>query len=151
MVKIRARAPLRVSYAGGGTDVPPYPGLKGGVVLSSTIQNYAYCSIASRTDGMVTVSREDQDVSTGPQRLGQLETSGEVEFVQAVAKRFQVDEGFDANLRYEAVPGAGLGSSSALCVALIGAFLTRKITEFAGMLNPEVEKKKAPDSAITNK
>ena len=122
MVKIRARAPLRVSYAGGGTDVPPYPGLKGGVVLSSTIQNYAYCSIASRTDGMVTVSREDQDVSTGPQRLGQLETSGEVEFVQAVAKRFQVDEGFDANLRYDAVPGAGLGSSSALCVALIGAF-----------------------------
>ena len=122
MVKIRARAPLRVSYAGGGTDVPPYPGLKGGVVLSSTIQNYAYCSIASRTDGMVTVSREDQDVSTGPQRLGHLETSGEVEFVQAVAKRFQVDEGFDANLRYDAVPGAGLGSSSALCVALIGAF-----------------------------
>src|SRR5438046_10700278 len=114
MVKIRARAPLRVSYAGGGTDVPPYPGLKGGVVLSSTIQNYAYCSIASRTDGMVTVSREDQDVSTGPGRLGQQETSGEVEFVQAVAKRCQVDEGFDANLRYEAVADTGVGSSPTL-------------------------------------
>src|SRR5436189_6235045 len=120
MVKIRARAPLRVSYAGGGTHVPHYSGLKGGVVLSSTIQNYAYCSIASRTDRMVTVSREDQDVSTGPRRLGQLETSGEVKFVQAVVKRFQVDEGFDANLSFGAVPGAGMGSSSALSVALIG-------------------------------
>lgn len=122
MNKVRARAPLRVSYAGGGTDVPPYPGLKGGVVLSSTIQNYAYCSISARPDEMVTVSREDQDVSIGPGRLSELEGTGEVEFVRAVAKKFSVEEGFDADLRYDALPGTGLGSSSALCVALIGAF-----------------------------
>src|SRR6266566_9125174 len=111
MIKIRARAPLRVSYAGGGTDVPPYPGLKGGVVLSSTIQNYAYCSITPRSDEMVNVSREDQDVSIGPERLSELKGSGEVEFVRAVAKRFGVDQGFDADLRYDALPGTGLGSS----------------------------------------
>ena len=122
MTKIRARAPLRVSYAGGGTDVPPYPGLKGGVVLSSTIQNYAYCSISPRSDGMVSVSREDQEALVGPVRLGELRGSGEVEFVNAIAKRFHVDSGFDVNLRYDAVPGTGLGSSSALCVSLIGAF-----------------------------
>jgi D-glycero-alpha-D-manno-heptose-7-phosphate kinase len=122
MNKIRARAPLRVSYAGGGTDVPPYPGLMGGVVLSSTIQSYAYCSLTPRSDDMVTVSREDQEVSTGPGRLADLKGSGEVEFVRAVAKRFYVEEGFDAGLRYDALPGTGLGSSSALCVALIGAF-----------------------------
>jgi D-glycero-alpha-D-manno-heptose-7-phosphate kinase len=121
-MKIRARAPLRVSYAGGGTDVPPYPSLKGGVVLSSTLQNYAYCSLAPRSDGLVTVSREDQDVSVGPERIGEIKGSGEVEFVRAVAKRFSVDSGFDVDLRYDAVPGTGLGSSSALCVALIGAF-----------------------------
>ena len=67
MIKIRARAPLRVSYAGGGTDVPPYPQLKGGIVLSSTIQNYAYCSITPRSDGMVTVSREDQTLPLAPE------------------------------------------------------------------------------------
>ena len=122
MIKIRARAPLRVSYAGGGTDVPPYPQLKGGIVLSSTIQNYAYCSITPRSDGMGTVSREDQDVTVGPGRLSELKGNGEVEFVRAVAKRFGPDEGFDADFRYDAVPGTGLGSSSALCVALIGAF-----------------------------
>jgi D-glycero-alpha-D-manno-heptose-7-phosphate kinase len=122
MNKIRARAPLRVSYAGGGTDVPPYPGLKGGLVLSSTLQTYAYCSITPRTDMMITVTREDQDVSTGPSRLSDLKGSGEAEFVHAVAKRFEVEEGFDVDLRYDALPGTGLGSSSALCVALIGAF-----------------------------
>ena len=121
-MKIRARAPLRVSYAGGGTDVPPYPSLMGGVVLSSTIQNYAYCSIAPRSDGRISVSREDQDVRYGPETLQDLKGGGEVEFVRAVAKRFGADQGFDASLRYDAVPGTGLGSSSALCVSLIGAF-----------------------------
>ena len=122
MIKIRARAPLRVSYAGGGTDVPPYPSLMGGVVLSSTIQNYAYCSIAPRTDDKFSVTREDQDVRYGPETLQDLKGGGEVEFVRAVAKRFGTDEGFDASLRYDALPGTGLGSSSALCVSLIGAF-----------------------------
>ncbi|HVH15161.1 MAG TPA: GHMP kinase [Candidatus Angelobacter sp.] len=122
MMKIRARAPLRVSYAGGGTDVPPYPNLMGGVVLSSTVQNYAYCSIAPRSDGKVSVSREDQDSRFGPDNLKTLKGGGEVEFVQAVAGRFGIDQGFDASLRYDALPGTGLGSSSALCVSLVGAF-----------------------------
>jgi len=121
-MKIRARAPLRVSYAGGGTDVPPYPGLMGGVVLSSTIQNYAYCSITPRSDDKISVTREDQDVRYGPETLQDLKGGGEVEFVRAVAKRFGTDQGFDASLRYDALPGTGLGSSSALCVSLIGAF-----------------------------
>ncbi|MGH2505218.1 MAG: GHMP kinase, partial [Ktedonobacterales bacterium] len=39
---IRAKAPLRISFAGGGTDVPPFPQLEGGCVLSTTISRYAY-------------------------------------------------------------------------------------------------------------
>src|SRR5260370_9522566 len=122
MMKLGARAPLRVRYAGGGTDVPPYPSLKGGVVLSSTVENYAYCSITPRGDGKVTISREDQGSLFGPDSLNRLKGGGEVEFVQAVAARFAIDQGFDASLRYDALPGTGLGSSSALCVSLVGAF-----------------------------
>src|SRR5437773_7796212 len=114
MSKIRARAPLRVSYAGGGTDVPPYPGLKGGVVLSSTIQNYAYCSITPRSDELVTISREDQDVSTGPGRLGELKASGDVELAQAVRKRPGDEQGFDADRRNDASPDTGPGLSSTM-------------------------------------
>src|SRR5438132_11402596 len=103
-MKIRARAPLRVSYAGGGTDVPPYPSLMGGVVLSSTIQNYAYCSIAPRADGKISVSREDQDVRYGPESLQDLQGGGEVELVRAVAKRFGTDQRLDASLRSDDIP-----------------------------------------------
>ncbi len=57
----------------------------GGVVLSSTIQNYAYCSVAPRSDGKITVSREDQDVRYGPETLHDLKGGGEVEFVRLCA------------------------------------------------------------------
>ena len=43
---IRSRAPLRIGIAGGGTDVDPYASEKGGVILNSTIDKYAYCTIS---------------------------------------------------------------------------------------------------------
>lgn len=120
-MRIRARAPLRISYAGGGTDVPPYPNLVGGVVLSSTIKNYAYCSLAYRKDSKVTILHENTGTLTEAPSPAQLEATGEIGLVRAVANRFSLERGFDASLRYDALPGAGLGSSSALCVSLIGA------------------------------
>src|SRR5437870_13389198 len=47
---IRSRAPLRVSFSGGGTDAPPYTEQYGGVVLSSTFKKYAYCSLRARVE-----------------------------------------------------------------------------------------------------
>jgi D-glycero-alpha-D-manno-heptose-7-phosphate kinase len=121
-MEVRARAPLRVSYAGGGTDVPPYPAQMGGVVLSCTIKSYAYCSISPREDGKITVTQENEGLKATYDHLGELQRGGEVEFVKAVASRFEQRSGFDATLRYDELPGTGLGSSSALCVSLVGAF-----------------------------
>ena len=47
---IHAKAPLRVSFAGGGTDVPPFPEREGGLVLSATINRYAYGALAPRSE-----------------------------------------------------------------------------------------------------
>ncbi len=49
----RAKAPLRVSFAGGGTDVTPFPEREGGLVLSATINRYAHGILRPRTDGRV--------------------------------------------------------------------------------------------------
>ena len=121
-MEVRARAPLRVSYAGGGTDVPPYPAQMGGVVLSCTIKSYAYCSITPRNDSRITVTQENQGLQATYDHLSELQRGGEIEFVKAVASRFSLESGFDATLRYDELPGTGLGSSSALCVSLVGAF-----------------------------
>ncbi len=54
---IRAKAPLRVSFAGGGTDVAPFPAREGGMVLNASIDRYAYGSLQERQDGAITVIR----------------------------------------------------------------------------------------------
>src|SRR5512140_2665910 len=58
----RARAPLRISFCGGGTDVDPYPAERGGVVLSTTIDKFAHATLRPRSDGRLTIHSLDYDV-----------------------------------------------------------------------------------------
>ena len=62
---LRARAPLRISFAGGGTDVAPFPQREGGAVLSATISSYAYATLRPRRDGRITVQSLDFGTSIG--------------------------------------------------------------------------------------
>jgi len=62
MATVRAKALLRLSFGGGGTDVPPYPEERGGGVLSATIDKYAYCSLATRADDSVNVVSLDYNL-----------------------------------------------------------------------------------------
>jgi hypothetical protein len=56
---VRAKAPLRLSFAGGGTDVPPFPETEGGVVLLATIDRYAYGSVSPHSDDRVSIQSVD--------------------------------------------------------------------------------------------
>ena len=60
---IRGRAPLRVSFGGGGTDVEPFCVEQGGAIIGSTINKYAYCSIIPRDDDQITVHSLDFDMT----------------------------------------------------------------------------------------
>lgn len=117
----RARAPLRISFCGGGTDVSPYPEERGGAVLSTTIDKYAYATLKPRKDDRLRVQSLDYDIVANYHREN-LEYDGELDLVKAVANHFDLPSGADLFIHSDAPPGTGLGSSSTMCVALVGVF-----------------------------
>jgi D-glycero-alpha-D-manno-heptose-7-phosphate kinase len=119
---IRAKAPLRISFAGGGTDVPPFPQREGGCVLSSTINRYAWGTLKPRDDGQICINSLDFNVSLSYASRADLNYDGEMDLAKAAIKRLAGDQdvGYDLYLHTDAPPGSGLGSSSAMMVALVG-------------------------------
>ncbi|MBZ0252165.1 MAG: GHMP kinase, partial [Candidatus Methylomirabilis sp.] len=111
-----------MSFCGGGTDVPPYPEEHGGVALSATVDKHAYATLAPREDGEIHVRSLDYDVVAKYHVDQALPDDGKLDLVKAVIRRMEVRGGFDLFLHTDAPPGSGLGSSSTLVVALIGAF-----------------------------
>jgi D-glycero-alpha-D-manno-heptose-7-phosphate kinase len=119
----RAKAPLRVSFAGGGTDVAPFPEREGGLVLSATINRYAHGVLRPRTDGIVSVESLDLGTALHYGADDPVHYDGELDLVKAAIRRVaQLGEarGIDLSLNTSAPPGSGLGASSALMVSLIG-------------------------------
>jgi len=117
---IRAKAPLRISFGGGGTDVSPYYEERGGVVLSMTIDKYAYATIMPRDDERIVIRSIDFDstveLTTGEEPL----YDGNLDLVKAAIKRLGTRSGFSLLLHCDVPPGSGLGSSATMTTALIG-------------------------------
>jgi D-glycero-alpha-D-manno-heptose-7-phosphate kinase len=123
----RARAPLRLGFAGGGTDLSPYCDEFGGAVLNFTIDRFAYAFVSPRTDGKVVFSARDLDVEESFP-VGADLSKARLSIHRGVYQRM-MNAGTGAELRavtvtttVDAPPGSGLGSSSALVVALVDAF-----------------------------
>ena len=118
---IRSKAPLRISFCGGGTDISPYLDEYGGVVLSATIDKCAYGTLRVRGDSQVQVQSLDYDLIAN-YKLDALEYNGELDLVKAVINNLNGHSktGLDFFIHSDAPPGSGLGSSSTMVVALIG-------------------------------
>jgi D-glycero-alpha-D-manno-heptose-7-phosphate kinase len=130
MSVLRSKAPLRISFAGGGTDVSPYPEEKGGAVLNCTINKFAYATLEATPGGggQTTVESLDYNLTINYHKASDLVYNGELDLVKATLKSFRhpAEDGGDDSLRLfvhsDAPAGAGLGGSSTMCVALLGAF-----------------------------
>lgn len=125
----RARAPLRLGLAGGGTDVSPYCDLFGGQVMNVTIDRYAYALIGSSADGSVSFHAMDIDVEEHYDPIaGAVKLDGPLRLLKGVYARIVRDylDGKQVPLSVctfsDAPPGSGLGSSSTMVVALVQAF-----------------------------
>jgi D-glycero-alpha-D-manno-heptose-7-phosphate kinase len=124
---IRAKSPLRISFAGGGTDIPAYYEERGGAVLSSTINRYAYVTLYPRDDLQVRIRSLDLGFTVNYGLQEGPTFDGVLDLAKAVIARIGLEQGVDLDIRSDAPAGSGLGGSSALTSALIGA-----IAEFKG-------------------
>jgi D-glycero-alpha-D-manno-heptose-7-phosphate kinase len=123
----RSKAPLRIGLAGGGTDVSPYSDLYGGAILNATVSLYASASIEPISQTGIIFTSIDQKKEQCFEWSNKLPIDGNMDLLKGVYNRIQKDFGIPkTNFRlstYVDVPaGSGLGTSSTLVVAIIGAF-----------------------------
>jgi D-glycero-alpha-D-manno-heptose-7-phosphate kinase len=132
---IRSRAPLRVSFAGGGTDLDAYADRFGGAVLNATIDLAAHVTLTPRHDGHIVLHARDQQRRCEfddhrQARHEELDPADRSAFQLALGVyRHVVDHhgngsplSFELTTAVDAPAGSGLGSSSTLVVAVLAAF-----------------------------
>ena len=128
MPVVRARAPLRLGLAGGGTDVSPYCDIYGGFVLNAAVDRYAYAVIRTLDEPVVRFVATDQQVEKVRPAEAPLPLNGKLDLHKAVynhiVKNFNGGKPISLELSTfcDAPAGSGLGSSSTLVVAMIRAF-----------------------------
>jgi D-glycero-alpha-D-manno-heptose-7-phosphate kinase len=124
---IRSKAPLRLGLAGGGTDVAPYSELFGGTILNATVSLYAYATIEPRQDGRIILNSIDKGEVLEFKSLPELPIDGNLDLLKGIYNRVVKDfakksMSFKLSTYVDAPPGSGLGTSSTLVVAILGAF-----------------------------
>lgn len=121
-MRIHSKAPLRLSFAGGGTDVRPFVDLEGGCVLNATITRHAWGALSSRRDGHIQIESADFGSRLHLDPDMDLVYDGKMDLAKAAIRNLgaQDSPGFDLFLHTDAPPGSGLGSSSSLMVCLVG-------------------------------
>lgn len=124
----RARAPLRLGLAGGGTDVSPYCDIHGGCVLNATIDRYAYAVIKTLDEPVVRLVATDQQTEELKAATEPMVLNGQLDLHKAVynhmVQHFNGGKPIPLELSTfcDAPAGSGLGSSSTLVVVMIRAF-----------------------------
>jgi D-glycero-alpha-D-manno-heptose-7-phosphate kinase len=130
-ILFRSKAPLRIGFAGGGTDVSPFCDKYGGAILNATISLYAHATIELLDDPVVLLEAYDQQsLQSYPLNID-IPTDGKLALLAGAVNRIRKDygnytNGFKLSTYVDAPAGSGLGTSSTLMVAIIGALTEMK-------------------------
>ena len=124
----RSKAPLRIGFAGGGTDVSPYSDEYGGAILNGTINLFAYASIEPTDDGKITLHAADKNLTLTFDSATEIPTGGGLDLQVGAYNRIVKDFAkkplsFRMTTFIDAPSGSGLGTSSTLMVAILGAYV----------------------------
>ncbi len=125
---IKAKAPLRLGLAGGGTDVSPYSDNYGGAVLNTTISLYARAMIEPLDNNKIILESNDLGQYQELDSAVHLDINGQLPLLKGVYNRIVKDFvkkplSFKLTTIVDVPKGSGLGTSSTLTVAILGAFV----------------------------
>ncbi len=123
----RSKAPLRIGLAGGGTDVSPYSDLYGGAILNVTISLYARATLEWIDRPNIEIVALDRGESVIHPLTDQIPIDGQLDLAKSVYNRLKREGklpsgGLRISTHVDAPAGSGLGTSSTLMVAILGAF-----------------------------
>lgn len=135
---IRARAPVRIDFAGGWTDVAAFCRDSPGAVVNAAISIHSYATVLTQEvepdrerlelrlrrriqDASVSIYSSDFDLAVQAKTIRDLEYDGNVDLVKAALRRLELPGGCTVITRSDAPPGSGLGTSAAMGVALLAA------------------------------
>ncbi len=111
---IITRTPFRISFAGGGTDLPSYYKTRYGAVVNATIDKYMYITINKRFDDSIRVSYSRTEIVDSVDDLKH-------DIVKAALKMVGISKGIEITSISDIPAGTGLGSSSSFTVGLLNA------------------------------
>lgn len=123
-VYARARAPVRISFGGGGSDLTHYfSGTEGGAVINTTISLYSHATLRIRNDEQVVIRSLDLSETLQADDLpSALAATGRYGLIQAVLRAIRPDFGFELFLHSDFPMSSGLGGSAVVSASIIGCF-----------------------------
>src|SRR6266581_5365990 len=145
-----AKAPMRISFGGGGTDLEAYYAKYGGLVISTAINKYFYAVITTDESDDLQVISADYRSLFRHSPYNDLFWDGDLALPKAILHHFGIRRGINLFVASEVPPGTGLGSSSAAAVTLVRALSTlveepmtkQQVAELASYI--EIEKMGMP-------
>ena len=116
--------PVRISFAGGGTDMPEYYEKYGGNGVSTNINQFTYLMIKLRRDKLFQAFSSDFKIHQSTTSYKQLKPKTGTEIAVSVVKHLGYESGADFLMCSDVAPGSGLGASSSLTVNFVNTILT---------------------------
>ena len=122
-IYIRSRAPVRISFGGGGSDLTHYFNQEPGSVINAAISIYSHGTMRVRSDSKIIIHSLDLGVTLAADSLTEaISQKGPLGLIQSILHVVQPSFGFELSLKSDFSVGSGLGGSATLSAVILGCF-----------------------------
>ncbi|MBI2274145.1 MAG: CBS domain-containing protein [Bacteroidetes bacterium] len=119
----RAKAPVRISFGGGGSDVSPYFTEHGGAVINATVSIFSHSVLRIREDQKIFIHSLDlREVAEFDNLSLFLNYKGRFGLIQSVVRVINPKFGFELYLNSDFPMSSGLGGSAVVAASILGCF-----------------------------